>query len=255
MVHLSLNGHVEYPNFLTDEECDHIAHVLLRDEHKILSIPQTKETGYTGLTAQHTVYNLLTHQDIRPLDIPKRIFDLPIFQPDKDHWYDELWIQCWGNILHQGQNLPPHSHAPSSIDEECHLYACSIFLNGHYPSYTHWEDKGQHLNVTGTLHVAGMGHEHEVKTNVHTQPRISMAFDIYWNHDDTLSSLTKRFLHVRRPTHTSTDYNRRLLGKPLTPGDREGHGKIPATDRYGYNVGSKHWNPHQKSNVSTPKRY
>jgi hypothetical protein len=237
MVHLDPNDHTEFENFLTHEECSHIAHIIRRDEHKVLAIPHTsRENDYKGLTAKHTVYNFLNHPDIRPLNIEERLFDLPIFTPTTDDWYNELWIQCWGNCLHQNENIPLHCHEGDNEDDKS-LYAMSIYLDGPDPCYTHWNGTPQR-NERGTLHVAGKFFEHEVKTNVHTQPRISMAMDVYWKHETMLDNNYRRIKHVRRPIHASTDYKRRLLGSP-TP--MSGHGTIPATDKYGYNVGSKDW--------------
>ena len=207
---MSPKSHFTIENFLTPQECLHIANILTRDESKILSIPKTRNedlSSYEGLTAQHTVYNLLTHPDIRPLNIPNRLFNLDLFKPTKDEWYSDLWIQCWGNVLHQGENLGTHAHADEDIPltEQNPLYAMSIYLDGTDPSYTHWNGNPMR-NERGTLHVAGMLTPHEVKTNVHTKPRISMAMDVYWKEDSTLKHEHKRFLHARRPIHLSKNY-------------------------------------------------
>lgn len=249
MVRLDPNDHTEFENFLTQEECTHLAYIIQRDEHKILGIPHhTRGNDYTGLTAKHTVYNILNHADIRPLRIPERLFDLPLFKPSKEIWYDELWIQAWGNCLHQNEKISLHCHETPDKDnpymhhthgEGKQLFAMSIYLDGNDPCYTHWNGTPQR-NKRGTLNVAGKYLEHEVKTNIHTQPRISMAMDVYWRYDSIIENATKRFLHVKRPINLSTEHNRiALMGKPNTPTD--GHGVQPLTDKYGYNVGSKDW--------------
>ena len=214
MDNLDPHSHTEFPDFLTEEECLHIADILRRDEHKILAIPnQDNNNFYQGTTKQHSVYNLLTHPDIRPHNIPDRIFELPIY---KDQ--DELWIQCWGNVLHQTQSISTHTHADedSSVTEQNPLYAMSIYLDGIDPSYTHWDGTPQR-NERGTLHVAGMFHEHEVKTNIHSTPRISMAFDIY-THYETPMRDHKRFLHIKRPkpNFTQTLHETEYEGMPIT---------------------------------------
>ena len=248
MVRLGPNDKTEFENFLTLEECEHLAYIIQRDEHKILSIPhQTRGNDYTGLTAKHTVYNIFNHADIRPLRIPERLFDLPLFQPSKEIWYDELWCQAWANCLHQGENINLHCHETIDKDnpymhhthgEGKQLFAMSIYLDGQDPNYTHWDGTPQR-NERGTLHVAGKYLQHEVKTNVHTQPRISLAMDVYWRYDSIMDNSHKRFLHIQRPTHLSTEHNRIALGKPTTT--RDGHGIQPLTDKYGFNVGSKDW--------------
>ncbi len=202
-----LHLHEEYKDFLTSEECKHIADILRRDEHKILAIPnEDKRTFYYGTTKQHSVYNLLTHPDIRPLNIPDRIFNLPIY---KDQ--DELWVQCWANILHQNQSIGTHTHADEEYQNQ--LLACSIYLDGKDPSYTHWDGEPQ-LNVRGTLHAAGMLLPHEVKTNIHHTPRISIAMDIYHKHERELDN-HKRFLHIKR--HKETPITKKKRPQNLWP--------------------------------------
>tara|TARA_B100000902_G_C27180000_1_gene848450 strand:+ start:85 stop:891 length:807 start_codon:yes stop_codon:yes gene_type:complete len=230
MVHLDPHKKVEFPEFLTHEECLHIAHILRRDEHKILDIPDIDPKKlYTGITNKFQVYNLLTHPDIRPLNIPDRLFELPIFTPTAENWMTDLWVQCWGNLLHQQQNLPIHTHADEVnvwVDEKPQnpLVACSIYLDGVDPSYTHWNGIPQR-NERGTLHIAGMHYPHEVKTNIHTTPRISMAMDIYTNYEEPMRD-TKRFMHIKRPVHISEDFKRRMEKKKADPNDMYGHGII-----------------------------
>jgi len=184
--------HLIFDQFLTDEECNHIATILKRDEHKILRIPNHEDTGYTGTTSKYSVYNLLNHGDIRPLKLPDRLFNLSLFSH-----CTELWVQCWGNVLHQGQELSTHMH--SSVEQPLNLCATSIYLEGPEPSYTHWEDTGQTQNIQGQLNVVGQHHEHSVKPNIHTQPRISMALDIHWEYSPLMiENNTKRFMHIQR---------------------------------------------------------
>ena len=224
MVHLDPYKKVEFPNFLTEEECLHVAHILRRDEHKILSIPShdSEEPLYTGTTSKYNVYNLLTHPDIRPLELPNSLFTLPFFTPRKEHWFSELWVQSWGNVLHQTERLTEHTHnTPDSGAKP--LVACSIYLDGLDPNYTHWNGIPQR-NERGTLHVAGMYHPHEVKQNIHTTPRISMAMDIYWEDDEIIRNDSTRFLHIKRPTHISEDHIRRMKGKKNE--DIHGHGVV-----------------------------
>jgi hypothetical protein len=154
MVPIGNKEHLIFDQFLTDEECNHIATILKRDEHKILRIPNHEDTGYTGTTSKYSVYNLLNHGDIRPLKLPDRLFNLSLFSH-----CTELWVQCWGNVLHQGQEL----------------------------------------SIQGQLNVVGQHHEHSVKPNIHRQPRISMALDIHWEYSPLMiENNTKRFLHILR---------------------------------------------------------
>jgi hypothetical protein len=223
--------HVRVTDFLSEDECRHIAHILTRDESKILNLsnPQNEETGYTGLTAQYLVYNLLRHPDIRPLNIPDRIFELPQFKDS-----NELGIQAWGNILYQGQGLPTHHHGtvgyfPTDLIEEYkdqltteeyeyeidrvdpsrdelqNFYALNLFIQGEQPSYTHYRNEPI-PNIHGELHIVGHQVEHGVKNNIYRTPRISMAMDVYLNADhhkedvqyNQGESSTRRFLYFKR---------------------------------------------------------
>ena len=189
------HGHQVIKSFLTDEECASIVPKLLRDEHKILRIPNHSYSGYQGTTKQFQVYNILTHGDIRPLNLPQRVLDLPQLQH-----LDELWIQAWVNITHLNEDIPIHTHNDPNEPEQG-LLACSVYLHGRGNNYTHFEDTGKTLNIVGDLHMVGEYHEHEVKTNVNTEPRVSLAFDIHVI-DPKVSvgheEYTKRFRHYIR---------------------------------------------------------
>ena len=191
-------GHEVVKGFLTEEECASIAPKLIRDEHKILRIPNLSSvSSYQGTTKQFQVYNILTHGDIRPLNIPQRFLDLPQLQH-----LDELWIQGWVNITHLNEDIPKHTHNNPEQPEQG-LIACSVYLQGHGAHYTHFEDTGKTLNIVGDLHLVGEYHEHEVKKNLNTQPRVSLAFDIHVNDPKVLvghEEYTKRFRYYKRPS-------------------------------------------------------
>ena len=190
------HGHQVVKAFLTTEECNTIAPKLLRDEHKILRIPNASSTGYKGTTKQFQVYNILTHGDIRPLNIPQRLLDLPQLQH-----LDELWIQAWVNVSHLGDSITKHTHNDPK-DESQGLIACSVYLQGHGANYTHFEDTGKTLNVQGDLHMVGEFLEHEVRKNLTNIPRVSIAFDIHVEMPDdimTSKEYTKRFRYYKRP--------------------------------------------------------
>jgi hypothetical protein len=202
--------HNVYENFLSPEECSHISKVLIQDEQKVLNIPNPEQDQiYTGLTKQHTVYNWLNHRDIKPLNIPQRLLDLDIFES-----YNHLKIQCWGNILRQGENIPLHQHhghdtyEDTTLEERSNahpqypLVASNIFLSGIQPSYTHYEDTGKTENIIGELHIVGSLVRHEVKTQVHQTPRVSLAMDIFFDEFEDTEGWgffnEKRFVDVYR---------------------------------------------------------
>jgi hypothetical protein len=175
--------HTNVEGFLTEKECQDLYKVLLRDEHKILRYPSAFESGYTGTTTKYETYNLLRHPDVRHLRLPERLFALPRFQN-----LNTLYIQCWVNILHNNEFLVRHAHAADVDDEYIDDYndflACSVYIQGPKPSYTWYEDPKTNdnrkiENIPGDLHLVGSHLMHEVKRNIHTQPRMSIAMDVY----------------------------------------------------------------------------
>jgi len=85
--------------------------------------------GYTGLgvdstTAKFTSYNLLkwntTETNILRKHIKKNLIEYN--KTCGNETPDEVWVQCWVNILSNGQSIKPHSHSTSP---EC-------YLSGHF---------------------------------------------------------------------------------------------------------------------------
>jgi hypothetical protein len=217
-----LKEHTNVKGFLTEDECNDIYKVLLRDEHKILRHPSPRITPFNGTTTKYETYNLLRHPDIRPYKLPQRLFALPRFQN-----LNTLHIQCWVNILHSNQGIQKHAHAltqrvfddgeykfkRTNIDDYNDFLACSVYIQGPKPSYTWYEDPKTNdrtltrkiENIPGDLHLVGSGLMHEVKRNTHTQPRMSIAMDIHPTLDTIYERLTpwqinKRFITFSRTT-------------------------------------------------------
>ena len=190
--------------FLTHEESDIIALALKRSEKDVLSIPNPEwhESPYPPLTKQHSVYNWLRHPDIRPLNIPQRLLALDMFKN-----INTIAIQCWGNILRQGESIPIHQHHEHLTDPKAHLELpttpqerAELETVPMVATNTHYEDTKRTLNIKGDLHIVGAYHRHQVKTNVYRTPRYSLAMDVYfvdyledreiWGFDNTLRFLT-----------------------------------------------------------------
>lgn len=161
----------EVDTFFTPDECDYMTRIVLRDEEEIKSIPNPSKKPYKGLTKQHDVYNWLNHPDFQRLNIPQRLLGLDEF---KD--LDWVLLQCWCNVLRQGEDLHRHFH-------EYHggLIACNIFLSGNPKTGTHYYRDARSSytpNEVGKLTIVGHRLEHEVKTNIYQTPRVSMALDV-----------------------------------------------------------------------------
>lgn len=163
-------------NLFTPEECNRLSKILLRDERMVLSIPNNQQSSYSGTTHQFPVYNWLNNPDLEIFDIPKRLFTLPEFQQE-----EVLYVQCWVNILRQGENIPTHFHAGETHIEYNNFYASNTFISGPEETGTHYNDTYER-NSQGIMHLIGSMVEHGVSTHMSNTPRISMAMDIY--HDN-----------------------------------------------------------------------
>ncbi len=169
-------SHRSQYNLFTPEECNRLSKILLRDERMVLSIPNNQQSSYSGTTHQFPVYNWLNNPDLEIFDIPKRLFTLPEFSQEK-----VLYVQCWVNILRQGENIPTHFHAGETYLEYNNFYASNTFISGPEETGTHYNDTYER-NSQGIMHLIGSMVEHGVNTHMSNTPRISMAMDIY--HDN-----------------------------------------------------------------------
>ena len=185
-------SHRSQYNLFTPEECNRLSKILLRDERMVLSIPNNQESSYTGTTHQFPVYNWLNNPDLEIFDIPKRLFTLPEFQDE-----EILYVQCWVNILRQGENIPPHTHAEGTLPQFQTFYASNTFISGPEETGTHYNDAYER-NSQGIMHLIGSMVEHGVNSHMSNTPRISMAMDIYHdNHPlikNTIESTTTDFI-------------------------------------------------------------
>jgi len=188
MVDITLKHHKKYSNFFTPSECDTLISIVNRDKNQIPT-GTYNETGYHGLTASYDRYNWLYHEDIKPFNIEKRLYDLPEFSD-----WNYMITQCWINELHVGQGLPKHNHGQELDDERLrgrYFYNANIFLGGEYTD-TWYEDTDIVQNEIGDIHVFSCDLVHEVYENTGQDSRYSMAIDIYpfW---DTNMTDTRRF--------------------------------------------------------------
>ena len=178
--------HIKIPNFLLAEECKLIEKVLLDKEKEILSLPANTDY-YSGTTARYEHYNFLKY--IPEINMIEKIFDLPIMQDE-----DEVWIQCWANILNKGESIAMHNHGhPENI-----FYACNIFVSGPKNCFTVYDDMGHVSNKIGELHVIDCHLWHGVKENTSKQPRLSIACDIHFEDPKHFDNYNTRIIYAKR---------------------------------------------------------
>ena len=167
---INKNHHSHYNEFLSPLECDRLSALVLVEEPRVMAIDNPYGTTYEGLTAQHQVYNWLSHPALQVLDIPQRLFDLPDFE-NTTH----IAIQCWMNVLRQEEKIPMHSHG----EEQTPFYAINIFLSGNPTTGTRYEDIGYTPNEIGEIHICSNNIDHAVPSQLFREPRISMAMDVF----------------------------------------------------------------------------
>ena len=172
-------------DFLTPHECRTIREELFKHEEEVLNIPQDHQDGdYEGLTRQHRVFNWLSNPIISRLGIPNKLFQIEPFNT-----WEGAYIQCWGNILRQGDKLNEHchrgddsnwvyNHDTKEIPTENIQMAVNIFLSGHTDTGTTIEGERRE-NTIGECTIFGECVLHEVKTNFHQEERVSMALDLF----------------------------------------------------------------------------
>jgi hypothetical protein len=179
--------HIKIPKFLSAEECKLIEKTLLEKEQEILALPINKDTYLTGTTARYSKYNFLNY--IPEINMVEKFFNLPIMQGE-----DEYWIQCWGNVLNKGEELPMHNHGYA----ENIFYACNIFISGPDNCFTFYDDTGHVLNKVGELHLVDCHLPHGVKKNTNDQPRLSIGCDIHFNNPNDFNNYKQKFVYAKR---------------------------------------------------------
>lgn len=110
---------------------NNLANFILSKEKEILKLPVKKDgnnkftDGYTGLgekstTARFDKYNVLNwnNKDIKKIKNEILIFHKDILNYFKQPLPNELYINCWTNIMRKGEKIKPHIH---SIDPTTYL--------------------------------------------------------------------------------------------------------------------------------------
>ena len=197
-------NHPIYEGMITKINFKTLAKFILQKEKEILSEqhPTDPNDAYTGLgknslTSRYGQYNIL---DWKHPAVPKlkqailkfhecflKMLTIPL--------YPQLYIQCWANVMRQGEQIKPHLHSTHS----------DSYLGGHIvvqaqKTQTHYINPVNQLNepaVHSSLNTVGkislfrscMAHY----TDAHTsdKPRITIAFDLLVNGEATQHNYRK----------------------------------------------------------------
>jgi len=213
-VRQSDNYHVVVPKFYTEEECDFLCDLILKESDRLieeldgnrLKAPN-EGNGYTGLTALHSSFNWIPLIEERMgINLMERMMN----EIDTSQ-VDNLYIKSWCNLWKTGEGITPHRHAalefldpnkditlditamnkyrtvPELVQYEelarNHMISANVFLskNDHREYGTWYDVKGGTWieNIRGDLHLFSPLTVHSVDSNTRPEPRMSQAFDIH----------------------------------------------------------------------------
>jgi hypothetical protein len=165
-------------DFLTQEECDTIVNKILslEDAVKRLGPDIYDGTSEDSLTGRYTVFNYLNVPEINT-----------ILEPKLKELFGPCIVQCWANILRQGEGIDEHRHFDNVPENylEHHGVTGNIFLYGDPTTGTYYNfpELGplqvKYDNKVGELSLFTPTLFHGVPKNITGDMRISMAIDVH----------------------------------------------------------------------------
>jgi len=176
-------------DFLTQEECDTIVNKILslEDAVKGLGPDIYPGTSNDSLTGRYTVFNYLNVPEINT-----------ILEPKLKELFGPCILQCWANILRQGEGIEAHTHfgGDDPAYMERHTVTGNIFLYGDPTTGTYYNfpELGplhvKYDNKVGELSLFTPTLFHGVSKNTTGDMRISMAIDVHKDlTEDMINSL------------------------------------------------------------------
>ena len=179
-----------------DIDTTSLSNFLLKKERSVKKLPTSLEMngelsdGGTGLgqnstTAKFQSYNILSwkHPEIGKLksNIAKWVFTYNEECGNKTS--DELWIQCWYNVLRFGQKIKPHLH---STEPDCYLSGhFNVQVNNTstiYMSPINQLDKPEVIDIenkNGDMTLFPSYIFHYTTSHYSFKPRITIGFDLF----------------------------------------------------------------------------
>ena len=176
-------------DFLTQEECDTIVNKILslEDAVKRLGPDIYDGTSEDSLTGRYKYFNYLNVPEINT-----------ILEPKLKELFGPCVLQCWANILRQGEGIGEHRHFdgddPAYIER--HGATGNIFLYGDPTTGTYYNFPDldplnvKYDNKVGELSLFTPTLFHGVPKNITDDMRISMAIDVHKDlTEDMINSL------------------------------------------------------------------
>ena len=182
-------GDLKRYDFLTQEECDTIVNKILslEDAVKRLGPDIYDGTSEDSLTGRYKYFNYLNVPEINT-----------ILEPKLKEIFGPCVVQCWANILRQGEGIDEHRHfdgAPTNYIER-HGLTGNIFLYGDPTTGTYYNFPElsplsvKYDNKVGELSLFTPTLFHGVPKNTTGDMRISMAIDVHKDlSEDMLNSI------------------------------------------------------------------
>ena len=190
-------------DFLTQEECDTIA-------NKILSLEDTVEKRlgpdeYIGIS-KYSLTGALLAESVH--------FGLPeintILEPKLKKLFGPCVVQCWQNILRQGESIDEHRHFVDYDHAyiERHGATGNIFLYGDPTTGTYYNFpeldplRVKYDNKVGEMLLFTPTLVHSVPKNTTGDMRISMAIDVHKDLSENMlnnimSEMPERYYYIR----------------------------------------------------------
>jgi len=118
-------NHFIFEGIINDVDFSKVSKLILENEKNIKQSYEYK--GYDGntglgdsLTARFSFYNVLEWPDEEIIKLKNHIkkFHLLFLQEMRLKIQDEMYIQCWANVMRKGEQIKPHIHGTS---EETYL--------------------------------------------------------------------------------------------------------------------------------------
>ena len=164
-------------DFLTQIECDTIVNEILslEDAVKRLGPDEYVGTSEDSLTGRYKYFNYLNVPEINT-----------ILEPKLKELFGPCVLQCWANILRQGEGIEAHTHFINDdpVYIERHGATGNIFLYGNPTTGTYYNfpELGplhvKYDNKVGELSLFTPTLIHGVPKNTTGDMRISMAIDV-----------------------------------------------------------------------------
>ena len=183
--------------FAKDIDFSKVAKLILSKEKQIIEnfppVDKANSDGYTGLgsdslTSRYKSFNVLAWDDEEIIKIKKAIQDayldfLSYFNAPRRI----VWIQCWANVLREGQEIKPHLH---STGPHCYLggHVCvqcdntsTVYINP--INQLNDPEIFSSDNQVGKITLFQNNIPHYTTKHVGTTERITIAFDIIVDED------------------------------------------------------------------------